>query len=286
MSTTMNQLNEAKGFIMDKLGGRKLDASIAIVLGSGLSHFAEVLKKSAQAVTIPFSEIPHFCSSTVEGHKGELIFGNVDNEIPVIAMSGRLHFYEGFQPCQVIFPVRVLSRLGISSLILTNAAGAIGDDFEPGQLMVLNDHINLTGHNPLVGENLAELGPRFVDLTEAYDKKLIAIAKDAAHRADIMMHEGVYAALVGPCYETPAEIRMLKLLGAHAVGMSTVFETIAARHLGISVLAISCLTNKAAGLSKNKISHEEVIENNAKVASKLELTLNNIVRAMGRLPRG
>ncbi len=171
--------------------------------------------------------------------------------------------------------------MGIKNLILTNASGAIEDGFEPGHLMALADHLNLTGTSPLIGKNIDDLGPRFVDMTESYDRELIAIAKEAARRVDITMHEGVYAGLLGPCYETPAEIRMLKLMGAHAVGMSTVFETIAARHMGLKVLALACLTNKAAGLSSKKISHEEVMENNARVADKLAMILTDVVSKIG-----
>lgn len=273
--TTMEELTKAADFINDKLGLKELPKpKAAIVLGSGLSQFAEGLKEQK---AISFNEIPYFCSSTVAGHKGELIIGFIKPNYPVLVMSGRLHLYEGCEAQQVAFPIRVLGLLGISVLIITNASGAIGDNFEPGQLMVITDHINLTGSSPLVGKNIEALGPRFVDMSEAYDKKLIKIAKAAAVSADIKMHEGVYAGLLGPCYETPAEILMLKKLGADAVGMSTVFETIAARHMGIRVLAICSLTNKAAGLSLHKISHEEVMENNKKVASKLTMVLTEIL---------
>lgn len=282
MSDSMLEINEAVDFIKKKLRlADKPVPKVAIVLGSGLAHFADRLRESAGATYASFKEIPHFCSSTVEGHKGEIIYGFIDQHNPIIAMNGRLHFYEGYEACEVILPIRVLGRLGITTLILTNASGAIGDDFEPGHLMVVTDHLNLTGHSPLVGRNIPELGPRFVDMSEAYDRDLIKVAKKAAKFADITMHEGVYAGLLGPCYETPAEIRMLKGWGANAVGMSTVYETIAARHMGLRVLAISCLTNKAAGLSSKKISHEEVMENNAKVANKLELVLTKIVSEIG-----
>jgi purine-nucleoside phosphorylase len=249
---------------------------VGIVLGSGLSAFGENLKKSNN-ITFKFSDIPHFSSSSVIGHKGEFILGTIGST-PIVAMSGRLHLYEGYKPEQVVFPIRVMGLLGIKSLILTNASGAIADNFEPGQLMAIKDHLNLTGTSPLVGENIAEWGPRFLDMSEAYDPKLIKIAKKAASDNNILMHEGVYAGLLGPCYETPAEIRMLKILGADAVGMSTVSETIVARHMGIKVLGISCLTNKAAGLSTGNISHDEVIKNNAKVADKFSRVLSHIVK--------
>ncbi len=273
---TPEHLRQAARFLTERLAlESKPRAKTAIILGSGLGPFAEQIKKGAHT-TVSFSEIPHFSSSTVRGHKGELIYGMVNDE-PILALNGRLHLYEGLHPQQVIVPIRVLGLLGISTLILTNASGAIGDGYEPGHLMVVADHINFTGTSPLVGKNIDELGPRFVDMSAAYDKDLRAIAKKAALKADIKMHEGVYAGLLGPCYETPAEVRLLKVLGADAVGMSTVFETIAARHMGLKVLAISCLTNKAAGLSSQKITHEEVMENNAKVSAKLGVILTDIV---------
>lgn len=279
---SIENLRDAANCISQKLGlSQKPRPKAAIVLGSGLAPFAESLRGSQHAASLSFSEIPHFSTSTVEGHKGEIVYGMIDNTYPILALNGRLHLYEGLHPQQVVVPIRAIGLLGISTLVLTNAAGAIGDDFEPGQLMVLSDHINFTGTSPLAGQNCAKLGPRFVDLSEAYDKELIAIAKTAAVKADIKMHQGVYAAVLGPCYETPSEVRMFKTLGVDAVGMSTVFETIAARHMGLRVLAISCLTNKAAGLSSQKITHEEVMENNAKVSHKLGLILNDIVRAIG-----
>lgn len=275
----LHKLFEARDALSAAL---KLDSfaprpSIAIVLGSGLFDFAEKLKQSSNAHCVAFKDIPHIGNSTVEGHKGEIVAGTVNDKDPIIVLSGRLHFYEGFEPADVVLPIRLMGLLGINKIILTNACGAIGDNFEPGQLMAIKDHINFTGHSPLVGPNIDELGPRFVDLTTAYDREFIAVAKNAAQLADITMHEGVYAAMLGPCYETPAEIRMLKNLGADAVGMSTVFETIVARHMGMRVLGLSCLTNKAAGLSQQEISHQEVMENNAKVAQKFATVLQKIV---------
>ena len=201
----------------------------------------------------------------------------VDGRYPILVMSGRLHFYEGLDPSQVVFPIRILGLLGIKKLILTNACGAVADNFEPGQLMAIKDHINFTGHSPLIGPNQNELGPRFVDMTQAYDPVYIEIAKNAADEAGIVMHKGIYAGLSGPCYETPAEVRMMKVLGADAVGMSTVFETIIARHMGMRVLGISCLTNKAAGLGLGEITHDEVMENNAKVAKLFGRVLTKII---------
>lgn len=278
---TLENLRIAANYISSQLGlNEKPRPKAAIVLGSGLAPLAESMKRGPSTASVGFSEIPHFCASTVEGHKGEIAYGMVDQNHPILLLNGRLHLYEGLDPQQVIVPIRTLGLLGIKTLILTNASGAIGDGFLPGQLMAVSDHINLTGFSPLMGKNYSELGPRFVDMSDAYDKELIAIAKKAAAKADIKMHEGIYAGLLGPSYETPAEILMLKILGADAVGMSTVCETIAARHMGLRVLAISCLTNKAAGLSAQKISHEEVIENNAHVSDKLGLVLTEIIRAI------
>ena len=242
--------------------------SIGLVLGSGLSNLGEDLKNSPNAKFCKFSSVPYMANSSVQGHKGEIIYGKLGNK-QVIALSGRLHFYEGHALQDVVFPIRVMAQLGIKNLILTNASGAIGDNFEPGELMAITDHINFTGQNPLIGKNNAEYGPRFVDMSHAYDKELINLSLNAASKVGITMHTGVYAGLLGPTYETPAEIRMLKLLGAHAVGMSTVFETIVARHMGLRVAGISCLTNKAAGLSSKNINHEEVMEINLKVSEKL-----------------
>lgn len=268
-------LNNAANFITKSLE-IKTPPRVGLVLGSGLSQFAESLKHSPSAKIISFGAIADFPVSSVEGHKGELISALVAN-VPIIAMSGRVHSYEGYDPQSVVMPIRAMGLLGIKNLILTNASGAIAHDFEPGQLMIIKDHLNLTGSSPLVGPNLTELGPRFLDMSYAYDHELRLMAKKAALEVGITTHEGVYASLLGPCYETPAEVRMLKILGADAVGMSTVFETIAARHMGIKVLGISCLTNKAAGLSQQKITHEEVMENNAKVSDKLGQILTKVI---------
>lgn len=268
-------LNSIRNFITKSLE-IKNPPHIGLVLGSGLSQFADRLKKSPSARSIAYGAIAGFPTSSVEGHKGELISAMVA-DTPIIAMSGRVHSYEGYDPQSVVLPIRVMGLLGIKNLIVTNASGAIAENFEPGQLMIIKDHLNLTGASPLVGPNFGELGPRFLDMTYAYDQELRIMAKKAALEVGITTHEGVYASLLGPCYETPAEVRMLKILGADAVGMSTVFETIAARHMGIKVLGISCLTNKAAGLSAQKITHEEVMENNAKVSDKLGQILTEVI---------
>ncbi|HJR50941.1 MAG TPA: purine-nucleoside phosphorylase, partial [Gemmatimonadales bacterium] len=223
-----------------------LRPEIALVLGSGLGGFAQAL---AKPTTIAYREIPHFPTSTALGHKGELVLGLSDG-VPVAVMAGRVHLYEGYRADEVVFPVRVLARMGVKTLILTNAAGSVNVNYKPGELMVISDHINLMGVNPLVGPNDEQLGPRFFDMSEAYDPALREVAEKACSKAGVTVRHGVYVAVSGPSYETPAEIRAFRALGADAVGMSTVPEVIAARHMGVRVLAISCITNLAAGVSK------------------------------------
>jgi purine-nucleoside phosphorylase len=236
---------------------------IAIVLGSGLGDFANDLRDS---VAIPYSEIPHFPQSTAIGHAGKLVVGKL-GELTIAAMQGRVHQYEGYNVKQAAFPVRVFARLGLQAVILTNAAGGINASYGQGALVLMTDHINLQGANPLTGANEERFGPRFPDLTEAYDMKFRSAALEEAARLNIKLHQGVYAALAGPSYETPAEIRYLRVIGADLVGMSTVPEVIVARHMGIRVLAISCVTNMAAGLSGETINHEEVLETGRRVRS-------------------
>jgi purine-nucleoside phosphorylase len=234
---------------------------IAIVLGSGLGDFADDLKDS---VAVPYSEIPHFPQSTAIGHAGRMVIGKL-GDLTILAMQGRVHQYEGYSVYQAAFPIRVFSRLGLQAVILTNAAGGINASYGQGALVLLSDHINLQGTNPLTGPNEERFGLRFPDLTEAYDKAFRQMAFDEAKRLNIPLHEGVYAALAGPSYETPAEIRYLRTIGADLVGMSTVPEVIVARHMGIRVLAISCVTNMAAGLSGEIINHVEVLETGRRV---------------------
>jgi purine-nucleoside phosphorylase len=241
-----------------------LQPKLAIVLGSGLGSFAGQI---AGATRIPFADIPHFPRPTAEGHAGQLVIGTVAG-VPVACMQGRVHFYEGYAIRDVVFPVRVFSRLGIESLVLTNAAGGVNESYSQGCLVVLRDHINLQGANPLMGPNDERFGPRFLDMTQAYDPAFRRIALAAAKRVGIEMHEGVYAAVTGPSYETPAEIRMMRTLGTDVVGMSTVAEAIAARHLGLRVLAISCVTNMAAGILDRPLSHQEVLETGERVKGK------------------
>ncbi|HXG93791.1 MAG TPA: purine-nucleoside phosphorylase [Blastocatellia bacterium] len=266
--------SEAARFIASKAQGR--NPRVAVVLGSGLGGVADAI---ADAVEIPYDEIPHFCRSTVEGHAGKLLIGSC-NGVDVVVMKGRFHFYEGYSMQEVTLPVRVFALMGIRSLVLTNAAGGVDSHLAPGSLMVITDHINLMGDNPLRGPNDERFGPRFIDMTSVYTPAYIAVAHDAAREMGIRLSEGVYLGLRGPSYETPAEIRMMRKLGADAVGMSTVPEVIVARHSGMKVLAISCITNIAAGLTATEIDHNEVMEVGARAGHQLaEL----IVRVIPRL---
>lgn len=246
---------------------------IAVVLGSGLGDFADNLKNS---VAIPYEEIPHFPHSTAIGHAGRMVIGKL-GDITVLAMQGRVHQYEGYTAQQAAFPVRVFGRMGLKTIILTNAAGGINAAYGQGALVLLSDHINLQGANPLTGPNDERLGPRFSDMSEAYSSELRAIAKEEAAKQGMELYEGIYAALAGPSYETPAEIRYLRAVGADLVGMSTVPEVIVARHMGIQVLAISCVTNMAAGLSGGPINHEEVLETGFRVRGKFLALLGAVI---------
>ena len=248
-----NQAQQAANFIHTLT---KLRPKIALVLGSGLGAFAD---EFAAAKKIPYSDIPHFPRSTAIGHAGKLVIGKV-GQTPVAGMQGRVHLYEGYSVHQVAFPIRVFARMGVQAVILTNAAGGIRLDLTQGRLVLISDHINLQGANPLTGPNDERFGGRFPDMTMAYDRKFRAIAAAEAARAGVTMPEGVYAALAGPSYETPAEIRYLRAIGADLVGMSTVPEVIAARHSGIRVLGISCVTNAAAGVVDQPLVHTEVLE--------------------------
>ena len=248
------------------LGKTSLRPKIGLVLGSGLGAFADSLFHSTK---IPFSEIPGFPRSTAVGHAGQLVIGNCAN-VPVAVMQGRVHLYEGYSAQQVAFPMRVFGRMGIKSVILTNAAGGINLTYKQGALVLISDHINLQGSNPLTGPNDDRFGVRFPDMTHAYDRRYREIAKEEAGKLGMTLHEGVYAALLGPSYETPAEIRYLRTIGADLVGMSTAFEVIAARHMQIKVLAISCVTNMAAGILDQPLSHQEVMETGERVRTSFE----------------
>src|SRR6478672_2263878 len=263
-----------------------VDAKIAVVLGSGLGAFADDFEG---AVALPYREIPGFVSSTAEGHVGSLVAGKVEG-VPVLAMQGRVHYYEGYSLEEVTFPIRTFKLLGINTLILTNAAGGVDVQLTRGALMVISDHLNLMGVNPLRGKNDDRFGPRFPDMTEVYDREFQQIAEEEAsslsheryekgldaEQTDFL-HRGIYCGLPGPTYETPAEIRMYRFLGADAVGMSTVPEAIAARHMGLRVLGISCITNLAAGMSGEVIEHGHVMETGARIAEVFKELLRRVV---------
>lgn len=240
-----------------------------IILGSGLGSVAEEISEST---VIPYTRIPHFHGTSIEGHAGQMILGKFQG-IPTVFLQGRFHLYEGYSMDDVVFPTRTICGLGIHTVMLTNAAGGVNTRYRPGDLMLIEDHLNLMGDNPLKGPNLAQLGPRFPDLSEAYSKKCLEILKTSAVELGIPVHLGVYAGLLGPTYETPAEVRMFRTLGADAIGMSTVPESIAANHLGVRVTGVSCITNLAAGLSTQKLTHQEVIENSRFSAEKLRRLL-------------
>ena len=246
---------------------------IALVLGSGLGGFAESL---SDATRIPYAEIPAFPRSTAIGHAGQMVIGKAGG-VAVAAMQGRVHLYEGYSAQQVTFPIRVFGRMGIRAVILTNAAGGINLSYSQGALVLIRDHINLQGTNPLVGPNDDHFGVRFPDMTEAYAKSYREFARAAFAKHGLTLHEGVYAGLLGPSYETPAEIEYLRRIGADLVGMSTVAEVIAARHLGIKVLAISCVTNMAAGILDQPLSHAEVMETGERVKTTFEGLLRAVL---------
>jgi len=258
---TASQIREAADYIRERTSERP---EVGLIMGSGLGVLGEQL---TEFVTIAYRDIPHFPISTVEGHAGELLIGKLEGR-SVLLMRGRFHMYEGYGPELTAFPVRVMKALGVRVLVVTNAAGGINLAFGSGDLMLISDHLNLTGRNPLIGPNDNELGARFPDMSEAYSKRLRAIAGQTARELGFELREGVYAGLLGPSYETPAEIRMLRTLGADAVGMSTVAEVITARHAGLEVLGISCISNMAAGILDQPLSHEEVMETTERVKSR------------------
>jgi purine-nucleoside phosphorylase len=246
-----SKIKEASNFIKSKL---TTSPQVGIILGSGLGNF---VKQVTDPILIPYNQIPHFHQTSVEGHEGRLIAGKIGNT-QVAILQGRCHAYEGYPMEEIALPTRVLALLGVNTLFVTNAAGGINRGFRPGDLVLIRDHINLMGKNPLVGPNVNELGPRFPDMTEAYSKELIQKVQMMGDQLKIPMRTGVYCAFLGPTYETPAEIKMAEVIGADMVGMSTVPEVIAANHLGIRVCGISCITNMAAGIEPVKLSHEDV----------------------------
>jgi purine-nucleoside phosphorylase len=242
---------------------------IGLVLGSGLGPIAARIENP---IVIPYTDIPHFHGTSIEGHAGKMILGRFHG-IPSVFLQGRFHVYEGYDMSDVVFPTRTICALGIKTLLLTNASGGINTRFRPGDIMVIEDHINLMGDNPLKGPNLAQLGPRFPDMSEAYSTECVQILESTAAELGIVVQKGVYAGVLGPTYETPAEVRMLRTLGADAVGMSTVPESIAANHLGVRVAGLACITNLASGLSPRKLTHAEVVEN-------VKLSVENLDRIL------
>ena len=268
-----DQFNLAEAAAQSVLQRCTLRPRIGLILGSGLGAFADSLTDSTR---IPFAEIPAFPLSTAIGHTGQMVIG-MAGTVPVAAMQGRVHLYEGYSPQQVAFPMRVFGRMGIRAVIVTNAAGGINLTYKQGALVLISDHINLQGNNPLAGPNNDRFGPRFPDMTHAYEKSYRELARAEARNLGMTLHEGVYAALLGPSYETPAEIQYLRTIGADLVGMSTVFEVLAARHMGIKVLAISCVTNMAAGILDQPLSHQEVLETGERVKTSFEALLRAVL---------
>lgn len=266
----LNKINESTEFIKSKIN---ITPEVGLILGSGLGVLADEIE---EPIKISYNEIPNFPVSTIEGHKGQLVIGILSGKT-VIAMQGRFHYYEGYSLQEVTFPVRVMKKLGVEKLIVTNAAGSVNTSFEPGNLMIIKDHINFMFNNPLMGPNEDEFGVRFPDMSTAYSDKLIEKARNVASELDIDLKEGVYTAFTGPAYETPAEIKMVRTLGGDAVGMSTVPEVMIAKHSSMEVLGISCITNMAAGILPQPLSHEEVIETTNTVKSKFLSLVRQIV---------
>lgn len=268
-------IEQAAQFLKEKF---PTPPQIGLILGSGLGVLADEIE---QAIKIPYSDIPNFPVSTVEGHAGQLVYGQLEGAT-VVVMQGRFHYYEGYSFDKVTFPVRVMKALGVEQLVVTNAAGGVNESFEPGDLMIISDHINNMGGNPLIGPNDSALGVRFPDMSEAYSKRLRQLAKDVANDIGLRVREGVYVANTGPAYETPAEIRMIRIMGGDAVGMSTVPEVIVARHAGMEVLGISCISNMAAGILDQPLTHDEVIETTEKVKADFLRFVKAIVRNMAK----
>ncbi|MCG1022961.1 purine-nucleoside phosphorylase [Sutcliffiella horikoshii] len=269
----LEAIKKSAGYINEKLSNKP---EIGLILGSGLGVLAEEIQNPT---VIPYTEIPEFPVSTVEGHAGQLVIGTLEGKT-VIAMQGRFHFYEGYAMDKVTFPVRVMKYLGVEKLIVTNAAGGVNESFEAGDLMILSDHINNMGTNPLIGPNNNELGARFPDMSEPYCKELRKLAKNVAAEIGLKVQEGVYVGNTGPSYETPAEVRLLRTLGGDAVGMSTVPEVIVARHSGMKVLGISCISNMAAGILDQPLTHDEVMETTEMVKANFLQFVKTIVKGM------
>ncbi|MDP4144817.1 MAG: purine-nucleoside phosphorylase [Bacillota bacterium] len=267
-------ISESVNFIKNKINFKP---EVGIILGSGLGNLAEQVENK---VIIKYSEVPNLPTSTVKGHAGQFVFGKFKGK-NIMMMQGRFHYYEGYDMRNLSLPVYIMKYLGVENLIVTNAAGGVNTEFYPGDLMLIKDHINFAFSNPLIGKNDELVGPRFPDMSTAYSRQLIALAKKTASRLNIKIVEGTYFMMTGPSYETPAEIKMIRHLGGDAVGMSTVPEVIAARHCGLQVLGISCITNMAAGILDKPLNHEEVIETSLKVKDKFILLVSNIIESIG-----
>ncbi|MBC9789060.1 purine-nucleoside phosphorylase [Carnobacterium maltaromaticum] len=269
MEKLQEKIKQAASFIREKGIG---EIEIGLILGSGLGELGDEVEN---AIQIPYETIPNFPTSTVEGHAGQLVYGTLGGK-KVLAMQGRFHYYEGYSLEMVTFPVRVMKALGIHSVIVTNAAGGLNLDFTPGELMLITDQINFTGVNPLIGPNDNEMGVRFTDMSQAYDKEYQEIVRNVAKEMNLDLKEGVYMGFTGPTYETPAEIKMARVIGADAVGMSTVPEVIVARHSGLRVIGVSCITNLAAGMQAS-LNHAEVVETTERVKESFKTLVKNIL---------
>lgn len=271
--TELEKIREAAGYLKEKINGV---SRVGVVLGSGLGAFSNEI---VVEIEIPYSEIPHFSVSTVEGHSGKLIFGQL-NGVHLLVMAGRFHYYEGYATEEVVFPIRVMKQMGVEYLFLSNAAGGVHPDFKVGDLMIIKDHISFAVQNPLLGKNLDELGPRFPDMSEPYSKSLINKAKELANEFGIHVHEGVYFGVTGPTFETRAEYKMIKLVGADAVGMSTVQEVIAAVHCGMKVFAMSVITDLGIREEENIITHQEVLDAANNAAPKLTSIFKALIQSI------
>ncbi len=269
----LDKLQETTQYIRSR---SQLKPRVGIVLGSGLGAFVNHIEVEEE---VPYGEIPNFVAPSVEGHSGRLVFGNLHG-VPMLVMQGRVHYYEGHTMEQVAYPIRTMAMLGTETLILTNSAGGLDPEMKSGDFMVIEDHINLMGNNPLMGPNIKNLGPRFPDMTEAYDKELSKQMTEILKKQNIRHWKGVYCGVSGPTYETPAEVRFLQIIGGNAVGMSTVPESIAANHLGLRVCAVSCITNPAAGIHSTKLTHEEVTEMANSVEQKFSDFLNEFIKSL------
>ncbi len=266
----IEKLTEAASYIRSRC---PLRPKVAITLGSGLASFGNKVSIDCE---IAYADIPFFVPPTVDGHPGKLLLGHI-GKVPVAILQGRLHYYEGLKLEQVVFPTRVVAQIGVETLILTNASGGLDSKMKPGDFMIIEDHINLTGNNPLIGPNIQELGLRFPDMSEPYDKKLNDVLASILKKRSVPFHRGIYCGVSGPTYETAAEVRYLHQIGGHAVGMSTVPETIAAKHMGLRVCGIACITNLATGLVAGKVTHEDVKETGAKVEAQFSDFLYDFV---------